>query len=178
MTYAILFVLGLAALVICVLGANPTVTARVTPTGFKMPDGYQTLIAFKINPAIQFWEKEVTPIGWKGGDAIDTTTMLNQVVKTKDAQHLKENTEVAFVAAYDPNNWNGVRELINANNAVTVIFPSGAKVSFWGYLRDAMPQAHKIGEMPTMQGVIVVTNWDPVNFVEVQPLFSASAGTL
>lgn len=158
-------------------GLAPTVSSRVVPSGWKMPDGFSTTISFKINPAIQLWEKTVKPPGWQGGEAIDTTTMLNQVYRTKDAQKLKEMTQVTFTAAYDPNCHNGIKELINNPNSITVIFPNNAKITVYGYLKEAEPSEHTIGEMPLLNCVMIVTNWDPVNWVEAGPVFTASVGT-
>ena len=47
----------------------PTVTARGTPAGTKLDDGFSTKVAFAADPTIAFFEKTVQPPGFDGGDA-------------------------------------------------------------------------------------------------------------
>lgn len=157
--------------------AAPIPTPRVKPTGFKMPDGYRTLITFRINPAIQLWEKNVKPPGLDGGDKIDTTTMHNDVWRTYEHRSLKTLTDASAACAYDPQVWNGLLELINFVTSITITYPDHATLTFWGYLQKAEVEEHKEGEMPMINATIAPTNWDDVNFVEAGPVFVPAAGT-
>ena len=157
--------------------AAPSVTARVIPVGYKLPDGFKTTIAFHVNPAIQLWEKTVEPPGYDGKEAIDTTTMLNTRWRTMAARQLITLAQHTFTFAYDPDFYNGILELINNQSSITVHLPDGSSISFWGFLQGVKFEQNEEGKMPLGTGTIVPTNWDPVNGVEAAPVFTPAGGT-
>lgn len=156
--------------------AAPQTTARLDPGGFKLQSGHQTLIAFASNPAVLFYERDVTPPGIDGGDPIDTTTQHNVTVTTMAPRDLFTLTNSTVVVAYDPEVYNDILALVNSPTSITTIFPDGATLDFWGYLKSFTPNALSIGEMPTANVEIVPTNYDPVHCVEAIPVMT-SAGT-
>jgi hypothetical protein len=157
--------------------AAPTVTARSTPSGFKLGDGYQTLLAFASKPSIQLWEKAVKPPGIDGGDGIDTTTMHNQVWRTKDTKHLKTLSESTMTVSYDPDSYNDILTLINKNDSITAHFPDGSALAFYGVLQKFEFGDLKEGEFPEATVSIYPTNYDPTGKVEAAPVFQAASGT-
>lgn len=157
-------------------GVAPTLTQRVTPSGFKMPDGFQSLITFASKPSIQLWEKAVKPPSENGGDGIDTTTMHNVKWRTKDARHLITIENSTFQAAYDPDVIADIRAIINQPTSITFKYPDGSTDVHYGYLQKAERQELKEGEFPMMNCEIVITNWDPVNFAEQGPVFTPAPG--
>ncbi len=162
--------------------ANPSITVRAqpTPSTGKLPDGYQTLIAFASNASIQFWEVTTQPPGIDGGEPVNNTTMLNLAWRTMRARKLKTLTPIKVTAAYDPDAFNSGTNLvtmINKEDSVTVRFPSMDTVAFFGYLQKAEPVEHKEGEMPLLNLTIVPTNWDYTNGLEVGPLYTSATGT-
>jgi hypothetical protein len=157
--------------------AAPAVTARVTPPGIMLDDGFPTVIAFAADPDINLWEVSVKPPGIDGGDAIDNTTMHNATWRTRRARALKTLTDSTFTAGYDPNVFGAILALINVEGAITLHWPDGGTYSFFGFLQKFEPNEVKEGEMPTAQVTIVPTNWDPVNHVEAGPLSVDVAGT-
>jgi hypothetical protein len=157
--------------------AAPTVVARSTPTGFKMPDGYRALWAFANKPAIQLWEKQVKSPGVDGGEGIDTTTMHNNAYRTKAARHLKTLSDGSFAAAYDPDVIVDILAQTNIEQSITVHFPDNSSWSFWGYMQKWEPAELKEGEFPEATVTIVITNWDPMNFVEAGPVYTPASGT-
>ena len=82
--------------------ANAATTARATPGGIRMEDGYQTLLAFELDSNIDFWEKTVSPFGLDGEDEIPTTTMHNTLYRTFYQRALITITECVLTVAYDP----------------------------------------------------------------------------
>ena len=129
--------------------AAPSTTARVTPSGVKLTDGYRSTMAFARAPNIGFWEMTVKPPGMDGGDKIDTTTMLNDQWRTSDARALVTLTDSTIRVAYDPNMYNDIREkLLNQPGSVTVHFPDGSTLDFYGFLGKFEPSELKEGEMP------------------------------
>src|SRR5262245_6136219 len=141
--------------------AAPTTTARSTPAGIKLKDGYSTKIAFAADPDVSFWEMTVKPPGLDGGDAIDQTTMHNDDYRTMRSRSLKTLTAVSGKAAYDPNVVNNVLALINVETDITVHFPDGSAYDFYGFLKSVEFDELQEGTMPTLNYEIVPTNYDP-----------------
>ena len=157
--------------------AAPATTARGAPPGYKMPDGFKTTIAFAKKANVNFWEKTVKPPSIEGGDKIDTTTMLNTAWRTSDARHLKTLSESTAMVAYDPDVLPEILTLVNNPGSITVHFPDNSTLDFYGFMSKFEIGDHKEGEMPEATVTICPTNWDPVNFVEVGPVFTAASGT-
>lgn len=157
--------------------AAPTPTARQTPSGYKLPDGYQTLITFARQPAIKFWEKTIKPPGIDGKEAIDTTTMLNSQWRTFAHRSLQTLTPASVKAAYDPEYYTAIRSLINTNDTITVRWPDGSTLAFYGFLQGIEYDELVEGTMPEATLTITPTNWDAANGVEAGPTFTGSAGT-
>jgi len=157
--------------------AAPTPTTRQTPTGFKMPDGYQALITFANKPAVQLWERQVKPPGLDGGDGIDTTTMHNVRWRTKANRHLITLAEASAMCAYDPDSYNDLLSLLNSPQSITVRFPDNSTLAFFGYMQKAEFGELKEGEFPEVTVQITPTNQDPTSTSEQAPVFTAAPGT-
>jgi len=159
--------------------AAPANTARTTPVGIPYHDPFPTTIAFSLDPDISFWEKEVTPPGLDGGDAINTTTMHNTTYRTMRSRSLITVTEFTLVAAYDERVYDQIIAIINDDTgSVSVWFPDGASLDFWGYLRVFAPATNSEGgDQPTATITITPTNWDTTNAVEAAPVLTSVAGT-
>lgn len=155
----------------------PAFTTRVTPVGIKLGDGHSTKIAFAADPDVSFWEKQVQPPGMDGGDAIDTTTMYNVLVRTSSSRALITMTEMSCTAAYDPRVYDQILALINVEGAVTVLFPDGSMVAFFGYLKNFEPQQHQEGAQPEANITVVPTNTDPSDGSEAVPNYKTASGT-
>lgn len=157
--------------------AAPTATARGTPSGIKMDDGYQTLITFASAPTIAFWEKGVTPPGLDGMDGIDTTTMHNVQWRTKAPRALVTMTDLTLTVAWDPVLYQTILTLLNVKTTITVTFPDGGTLAFFGYLQKFEPSEHKEGEQPEATITVTPTNQDPVSGDEEAPVLTNVAGT-
>ncbi len=158
--------------------AAPATTARVAPTGIRLTDGFKTTIAFARKSNINLWEKEPKPPGLDGGDAIETTTMLNSTWRTMAPRQLTTLTKLTGTFAYDPGVYADILSvLLNQPGAITVHYPDGSTLDFYGYLEKFEPQSHKEGDMPLAECTVTPTNFDPVNHVEAAPVVTATAGT-
>ena len=157
--------------------AAPVPTVRQSPGGIKLDDGYQTLVTFASDPDIEFWEKTVQPPGIDGGDAIDTTTMHIDEWRTMAARALKTLTESSLTVAYDPILYTSILALINVETTITITFPDGSTLAFYGFLRSFEPSEMSEGEQPEATVNITPTNFDPVNFVEADPVLTNVPGT-
>lgn len=155
----------------------PATTARTAPAGIKVDDGYQTLVAFAADADVSFWEKTLQPPGLDGGDPVETTTMHNTTWRTFGPRALITTTECSVVAAYDPDVYNQIIAILNVRGAITVHFPDGSTLDFYGYLRTFDPQSCEEGAQPEANIVIQPTNYDPVAFEEEAPVLTSAPGT-
>lgn len=158
--------------------AAPATTARSTPAGRLLKDGYRTVIAPSLLPTVSFWEKEVPAPGVDGGDAIEQTTMHNAAWRTFAARSLKTLTPIQLKVAYDPNLYNQIMSLVNDDSGSwTVTFRDLSTLDFFGYLKTFTPDPLVEGTQPTATIEIVPTNFDRANNVEAAPVLTSVSGT-
>ena len=158
--------------------AAPTPTARGTPEGLRLTNGFSTKVTFSIDSTIELWEKSVTPPGMDGGDPVDNTTQHETAWTIFRPRTLRTLTEVSFVAAYDPQVYTeSDTEIINQEQTITVSFADGSTIAFFGWVRSMIPQEMVDGEQPVMDVVIVPSNWDTANDVEAGFAVAEVAGT-
>ena len=139
----------------------------------RIDDGFSTIITFANYPSVSFWEKEVTPPGMEGGGANEISTMRNTTWRTKAPKQLVSLTDCNFVAAYDPVVYEDVVDMINENQLITITFPDGATLAFWGWLDTFTPNANVEGEQPTAACVIIPSN-QSTSYSEIAPDYTAA----
>lgn len=123
-------------------------------------DGHATFIEFASNPNVKFKEKTVTPPGFDGGGANNVTTMHNERMRTKAPKQLLDLTDGAMTVAYDPAVYPEILAMAQVNQLITITFPDGDTVEFWGWLDRFQPNEHTEGEQPTAEIVIISSNED------------------
>ena len=157
----------------------PAAKTRATPAGIKLPDGFSSKITFARvgDDDIEFWEKDVTPPAIDGGDAVDQTTMWNATWRTKLPRNLLTLEDVSSVCAYDPVVYDSIIALVNENTTITVTFPDGSTLAFFGFLKRFEPSALVEADQPEATLTIVATNLDPEDTtVEAGPTMVEVAG--
>lgn len=157
--------------------AAPAHTAVGTPTGREIPDGFSTKIVFAAKPSIAFWEISVKPPGMDGGEPIQTTSMRNLVWRTYRSKQLKTLTPLTLKGKYDPDSWADWLALVNVEGAMTVYWPDGSYLDFYGFVQKVDPDDHKEGELPMLNVTVTPTNFDVANHVEAAPVFVGAPGT-
>lgn len=158
--------------------AAPTATARQTPAGKPLENGFRSLITFSDNPTIELYEKTVKPPGVESGDPIDITTQHNVEFRTMTPRKLKTLTPGSFKFAYDPVMYTRARQQIGRQQTFTVLFSDGSTLAFYGFLRSIEPDEMTLDDsQPEMTGNFVPTNWDATNDVEAAPLLTSVSGT-
>jgi len=158
--------------------AAPATTVRQTPAGRLLKEGFPIKVAFARDPDIEFAEKAVKPPAIDGGETIDITTMFNTLVRTSYPRTLHTIGPITGRVAYDPLVYSKIRSnLINQNGSITVRFPEGSTLDFYGYLQMFDPQDQVEGQQPEATISIVVTNWDSTNNIEVGPVYTDVSGT-
>ena len=157
--------------------AAPTATPRVTPTGIWLEKGYQALVTLALDTNIELWEKTVQPPGLDGGEKIDTTTQHNTTYRTFAPRALVTGSDCKFKCAYDPTAYTSILAVINEPTTITVTFPDGSTVAFYGYLQAFQPDAMEEGKQPEADVNIVCTNYDHTAHTEAGPTITSVAGT-
>ncbi len=157
--------------------AAPAAVARVYPTGIRLKDGYQTLITIGADPDASFWEKTVKPPSLDGREKIDTTTMHNDRWVTNAARQLIEMGDVTGKASYDPNVFVLFLQILNVETTITITFPDGSTLAFYGYLQKFEFDELAEGTNPEASYTVVVTNEDPTTGEEEDPVFVNVSGT-
>lgn len=137
-----------------------------------LKDGFSTTITFSEAPAVKMEEKSVTPPGVDGGGENDTSTMRNTAWRTRQPRSLKTATEMSFEAAYDPAVYDDIISMVNVNQQITVNWPDGSTLTFWGWLNTFEPGELVEGEQPTASVTIIPSNQDNSG-VEQPPVYAA-----
>jgi hypothetical protein len=157
--------------------AAPSPTVRQSPNGKALENGKATKITFARFPDVAFWEHDVTPPGFDGGEPIITSTMHSVEFDTKSPRSLTNITNAACMARWDPKTIDEVRQMINIPDTVTYRLPDGSTVAHYAYLKSGIPQSMAEGATPMIALDIVHTAWDHVNNVEAGPFVTLVAGT-
>ena len=139
----------------------------------RLDDGFSTIITFSENPSVKLWEKSVTPPGISAGGEVDTTTMRNTAWRTRNPKQLKTLTECTFSAAYDPAAIDECMAMVGVNQEITITFPDGDELAFWGWLDEFAPGDHVEGEQPEAECTIIPSNQDDTG-AEVAPVRTAA----
>lgn len=137
----------------------------------RIDDGYQTLIAFALASAVQFWEKSIKPPGLDGGGEIDITTMRNSVWRTRNPKSLITLSECTGTAAYDPAIYDSALDMLNMNQLITITFPDGSTLAFYGWLNMLQQNELVEGEQPTLEFTIIPSNQNGSG-VETDPVYT------
>jgi len=160
------------------MGSAPTAAAsRRTPAGIPLPDGYQTTVQIHADPDISFWERSVTPPGIDGGDEVELTTQHNSTWRTLASRSLATLTEMVLSGTYDPDVYDEILAIINYETTITVFFPDGSTLAFYGFVKRFTPGELVEGVPPECSVVIVPTNRDPADGTEQAPVMTEVAGT-
>lgn len=137
-------------------------------------DGFSTILSFAADPTVLFEQRAVTPPGVSGGGPIDTTTMSNTTWRTKSPKSLVDLTEAALTVVYDPATYDEIIALVNVNNLITVTFPDGSTLDFWGWLDSFTPGENTEGDQPTASISVQPSNVNGSD-VETAPVYTAPA---
>lgn len=146
------------------------------PTGNPLRDGHPTYISFSLNTTIALFEKEIQPMGVEGGEGIDQTTMRNVTWRTSIGRALKTLTPADLDCAYDEGVYSSVIAMINLNQQLTVTFPTGRTLIFWGRLRSFIPNKLTEGTQPLAKCVVDPSNINNSN-AETAPVVGTTSST-
>ena len=157
--------------------AAPVKIVRVAPSGAKYTDGFPTYFVLGNVPNIDLWEKSVKPPGIDIGEVIDITDMFNKTVRTAVFRALKKWTGGEHKCAFRANSIAHMKQQVGVNQNCCVIFPDGSAIAFWGGIKSFVEDAFEEGKQPEATVTFEVTNWDPNNNVEADPVLFPATGT-
>jgi hypothetical protein len=140
----------------------------------RLDDGFSTIITLANLPNVKLYEKTVTPPGMTAGGPIDTTTMRNIAWRTSSPKQLKSLTPAKAEVAYATEAYPEIFGQIAVVQLITVTFPDGASLEFYGWLEEFTPGANTEGEQPKASISIQVGNRD-ANGAEVAPVYNDPA---
>ncbi len=138
-------------------------------------DGHPTTVSFSGSASgitVFMKEKEVTPPGISMGGENDTTTMRNSTWRTKAPKQLKTLTPASFSAAYDPEVYLELLDLIGVNQLITITFADSSTLDFWGWIDEFTPGNIVEGEQPVADVTIIPSNQNG-SLVETPPVYAA-----
>lgn len=157
--------------------AAPTPTARVTPTGLMLEDGFKTLFTFARAPSVKLWEISVKPIGFNGGDKIKLSNMHNNRIHTFAPRRLVELTDGSMKVFYDPAVLPTILStLLNEKDVITETYSDGSTYCYHGVLNKFDRDEHQEGEAPTATINIFATGRDTSGAEQV-PVLADVPGT-
>jgi len=136
-------------------------------------DGYKTTVVFTADATVLFEEKSVTPPSVSGGGEKEVTTMKNTTYRTRMPKKLITIGPMEMVVAYDPGTWTEIIALCNNNDLVTITWPDGATLAFYGYLDEFTPSENVEGEQPEATIVIIPTLKHKTTLAETAPVYTA-----
>jgi hypothetical protein len=139
----------------------------------RLDDGHPTVISLAKGACL--WEKAVTPPGFDGGGANETTTMHNVQWRTNAPKHIRTTTDISFTAAYAVGGFAALRNQINKNQIITIKFGNGARLSMWGWLNAFAPGEVAEGTQPTASCTIIGSNQDD-DGKEMKPSYAEGDG--
>lgn len=168
--------------------AAPTVSARVLPNAPFMKEGFRVQLSFGLAPNFCLWEIDIKPPDIDGQEEIDTTTQFNAgglvsgavltpPLRTFYPRAVAKLSNVEGMYAYPSKAYEDVWLVLNVLQSITIHFPNGDQLVFWGHLKAFKPEALKEGDFPKANCAIVVDNWDPANNVQAVPIFLPISGT-
>lgn len=146
---------------------------RTTPTGTQLENGFGITIAIEGIPGVAFWEVEVTPGTFDGGQPVPASNMWNVDYETKSPGALIDVGDYIATGHYDPKILDDIRAAINVEKWITVKFPDGSKETFGGFLRNWARAALQKNNKPTCTIAITCSNRNPTSKAEVAPDYVA-----
>src|SRR3990172_12134261 len=107
----------------------------------RLVQGHKTTLTFSADASVLFFPRLITPPGWDGGDAIETTVLAATAYRMFEPRTLKTLTEMTIEATYDPGTYTEMIAMVNVNQLVTLTWPDLSTLAFYGFIRAFTPGA-------------------------------------
>lgn len=140
----------------------------------RIDDGHQTLITIGAGSTAPYmWEKTVTPPGVEGGGENDITTMHNTTWRTRSPKQLKTLSPMSCRVTYDPQLYSKLAAAVNVNNEITITWPDGSTLKFWGWL-DSFKAAELQEGAPGEADITIIPSNQNGSGGETAPVWTAA----
>lgn len=133
-------------------------------------DGLSTTITFA-SGAVSLKMVGITPPPVQGGGSKEMTNLDNTAWRTFLPKILKTLGSLSLSVQYDETAYTDVVAQVNVNQAITVTFPNGATLVFWGWIDEFTPGESVEGEDPVGSVTVIPSNVDGAN-AEIAPAFT------
>jgi hypothetical protein len=153
----------------------PSYTARQTPAGKRLKSGWKCVVTLAADPNIEFFEREVKPLGLSVG-LLDDTTQHNVRFETQSTTGLVKSNNMELTVEYDPAVRVSILAALGRHDTISILYPNLDTDSFYGAVIEWDPQPLKRDEKPTARVVIAHLAQDSA-CVEYGPTFVAGPGT-
>lgn len=157
--------------------AAPTPVTRVTPSGRQIGTGAPAYITFTLDPNIDLWEKSVKPPSFQLDDRKDNSTAHNDRFRTFSPGRLLTGQDITVQCGYDPDQIQDIIDRIGVRDTITVTFPTGTKIAFYGWLDQVDFSELTEDDDPTVTLTLAQGNQDWSTCVEEGPVVVAGTGT-
>lgn len=163
--------------------AAPAATPRVTPAGIMIPDGKNTKITLSLDTDIEFEEVETTLSGFDNGEPIEQDSAWSSRLQVVRAQQINACTPIEILCKWDPVMLERGRAMVGVEKSgasaqviTETLYDGSARASF-GYLKAIQPESLVKGQKGRMRITLQPTNWDPVNNVYAEPVYTNVSGS-
>lgn len=157
--------------------AAPSAGTRTKPSGEFLKRGYRMVVGIGAASTINLFEKSTKPPGQDAGEPIDITTQWNDDLRTYASEALVTMTSMTFKAAYASAAYDEILAALNVETTITLFFPDGSTLAFYGYLQKFEPDEMTEKEQPTATCTIQPTNADPNTGSEENWVYTPPVGT-
>lgn len=136
----------------------------------RIDEGFKILLDIETITTPLYWEQEITPPEVDGGELIPVSNQRNTLYHTAVPRTLIKIGDMmvkisAAIAAYGQ-----LRGITNKNKKYTLTYPDGGKQEFYAALRHIKPGSYTIGNQPTWDLTIGVTNIKNTDGTEQGPV--------
>lgn len=143
----------------------------------RLDDGFSTIITLENLPTVKLYEKEVTPPGITSGGPIETTTMRTTVWRTNAPRQLKSLSPVSATVAFATEVIPQMVAQVGVNQLITVTFPDGSTIQFYGWIEEFTPAAFTEGEQPTAAITVQPSLVHPDTGATTAPVYDPETGS-
>ncbi len=143
----------------------------------RLDDGFSTIITLENLPTVKLYEKEVTPPGITAGGPIETTTMRTTTWRTNAPRQLKSLSPVSATVAFATEVVPQMIAQVGINQLITVTFPDGSTIQFYGWVEEFTPAAFTEGEQPTATLTVQPSLVDPDTGETSPPVYDPQTGS-
>lgn len=143
-----------------------------------LKDGIGTIITFTLGPFPPLYgEVELTPPGFNMGGPIDMTGLRTTGWVPQAPKSLKAGQPANVKVMFDPALVPAVWQVAGKNQTISIRWPTGATLNWWGWIEELSFEPHQTGQRPLASMVLQPSNLD-LSCVATPPWWTAGSDLL